>query len=188
MNFLNPAFRPRQNGTLTLLALLFSFPVQSRDFQMQRELTQGNRMELMRITSEAFPDETYSIGLESDSSGSAVAIYYTDLSPGSNASDRRYSFAALSTPQLLIRVMNKYDLVKIRMKGLSFAVLYRQDVRYEQWKEKKFELDCDSQMRGCHAVDPITNRPVSQAYIVSHYVRFFGFIKKAVGIQEIQVR
>ena len=149
---------------------------------------QGARLELIRVTSEAFPDETYSMGLEYDSSGSAVALYYSDLTPGSKVSDRRYSFAALSSPQLLIRAMDKYDLVKIRMNGMNLGVLYRQDVRYDQWREKKFQLDCDSKMRGCHVVDSLSHRPVTQAFVVSHYVRFFGFIKKAVGIEELQVR
>jgi hypothetical protein len=171
-----------------LMVAIFLLPSARADEDQSLESAQGPRMELIRVTSEAYPDETYSIGLETDASGSANAVYYSDPTAGSKAPYRRYPFAALATPQLLIRVMNEYDLVKIRMNGMNLGVLYRQDVRYDRWKERKFQLECDSKMRGCHVLDLLTNRPVTQAYIASHYVYFLGVFKKAVGIKEIRVK
>jgi|GEM_PF-4248313 len=146
-------------------------------------------LELIRISSEFYPDQVYSLGLEVDSTARAIrALYYQDPYPDSQTKYRRFPLATLGTPQVMIRAKDQYDVVKVSLSGNALTVSFRQDVREDVWRAKRFTLDCNSNFTGCNVIDVQKNRAITTAYISAHKVVFIGFIEKAVGIEAIDTR
>lgn len=146
-------------------------------------------MELIRINSEFYPDQTYTLGLEVDSGTRALrALYYLDPYPDAKVRYRRFAVSALGTPQVVVRANDQYDVVKVSLVGNALTVYFRQDVREDVWKAKRFTLDCNSNLTGCNVIDVMKNRTINTAYLSAHKVVFIGFIEKAVGIEAIDTR
>jgi hypothetical protein len=166
---------------LVLLAGLSPFRTLANSHPQKLE-----RIELLKIGSELYPDQTYSLGIEVDSLSRAMqAIYFRDPYPDAQTPYQRFPITTLSRPQVMIRVKNEYDLVKIAMTGKSLTVYFRRDVRENKWTARGFELDCNSNFSSCGVMDPQSHRYVTKAFITTHRAMILGVFEKAVGIEAI---
>jgi hypothetical protein len=145
----------------------------------------AEKLELIRISSEFNPNQTASLGIESDGEGNATALYYQDSNPKAKAPFRRFPISTLSTPQLLLRAQDNYEVVKIALNGRTLSVLYRQDVRSDTWRAKRFSVECDSKMSGCTVFDLDKKRFITRAFITKHSALILGLVEKTVGIDAI---
>ncbi|NDG86233.1 MAG: hypothetical protein EBX52_14485 [Proteobacteria bacterium] len=169
---------------LTFIVLISSGP-----FLISRAEAGIEHLELIRINSEFYPDQTYTLGLEVDSGARSIrALYYLDPYPDAKVRYRRFPLSTLGMPQVMIRAKDQYDVVKVSLNGNALTVYYRQDVREDTWRTKRFTLDCSSNLTGCSVIDIQKNRTITTAYISAHKVVFIGFIEKAVGIEAIDTR
>ena len=147
------------------------------------------QLELLKIGSEFYPDQTYTLGLEVDpTTRSLLAIFYRDPYPDAQTPFQRFPIASLARPQVMIRANNRYDVVKISMVGRALTVFFRKDVRESKWNSKRFELDCTSNLSSCSVLDPASHRYVTGAYITAHRTYIVGLFEKAVGIEDILTR
>ena len=144
------------------------------------------QIEILKIGSEFYPNQTYTLGLEVDpTTRTLLAIFYRDPYPDAQTPYQRFPVAILSKPQVMIRAKNQYDVVKISMIGRSLTVSFRKDVRENKWNSKRFDLDCTSNLSSCSVMDPVSHRYVTSAYITAHRISILGVFEKAVGIEAI---
>jgi hypothetical protein len=170
--------------TPTLL-LILSMMAPIRTLAIQPD-SRVERLEILKIGSEFYPDQTYTLGFEVDPDRKALlAVYYQDPYPDAQTPYKRFPVETLSQPRVMIRAKNQYDVVKISMSGKSMTVHFRKDVREDRWSSKRFEVECTSGFGGCGVFDPSTRRYVTRAYITAHKALILGVFEKAVGIEAI---
>jgi len=163
----------------TSFAFEFSGEAAQESLQMIRD-------PLITITSEFFPGESYTLGILSDGNGTLTGIYYQDPNNADpEMHDRFFRTENLKTPQVLIRAKG-YDVIKIGLQGNRFTVFYKKDVRESRWNTKAFELNCDSRVIHCSALDLQKNRIITRAFLSGHQVYILGIFKTTVGIGEIR--
>ncbi len=140
---------------------------------------------LITISSDIYPEETYSLGIVSDGNGILTGISYQDRhNADPDLHDKIFHAAALQTPQLLIKTKG-YEVIRISLQGMRFSVHYKQDVREKNWIKRSFDLNCDSKIIHCSAYDILKNRDITRAHLTGHRVYVFGVFKTTVGIHEI---
>jgi hypothetical protein len=146
------------------------------------------QLPLVSISTEAYPDQTYTMGFDLDANRQAVGLYYND--PYQDDANKRlldFSFATLrATPQLLIK-RSGYDVVKLSYANNKLNILYKKDARRDEWSTKVFNVSCDAQNNNCSVIDGDTGRNTNSIYISSHRARVF-FINTVVGIESIESR
>ena len=146
------------------------------------------RDSLITITSDFYPDESYTLGVVSDGSGTLTGISYQDPYNRDPAlHDKTFPASALQSPQLLIKAKG-YEVIRISLSGMRFSVHYKQDVRESTWITRSFDLTCDSKIIHCSAFDPKQNRIITRAHLTGHSVYILGLFKTTVGIHEILTR
>lgn len=170
------------------LLALFLFPAVFLTAGSNALAGQLARDSLITITTDIFPGESYFLGVVSDGNGTLTGISYQDpRSTDPDLHDKIFHAGALQTPQLLIKTKG-YEVIRISLLGMRFSVHYKQDVREKGWITRSFDLDCDSKIIHCSAVDPLTKRIVTRAHLTGHRVYILGLFKTTVGIHEILTR
>ncbi|MBU6154344.1 MAG: hypothetical protein KGP28_08605 [Bdellovibrionales bacterium] len=174
---------------LTLFSLALFLILQPNQGFARNDAFGSEKIELLRITSEFYPDQTYTLGIEVDPSLRAFkAVYYLDPYPDAKVPYKRFPVSTLARPQVLIRAKDQYDVVKISLVNQTLTVMYRKDVREDRWTSKAFEIQCNSSLSGCNVMDSATHRFITTAHITAHEALILGVFEKAVGIENILTR